>query len=105
MQNGTGLFGDPSSTQSGVIIPQPGNDSIYYVFTIDMEGGNKGLCYSVVNINHYGGLGEVIIKNVSVLTSANEKLTAVRHLNKTDIWVITRQFNSDKYSGRLRNDL
>jgi len=97
MQNGTGLVGDPSSTQSGVIVPQPGNDSIYYVFTIDMEGGNKGLCYSIVNINHNGGLGEVLIKNVNILAWANEKLTAVRHFNKTDIWVITRQFNSDKY--------
>ena len=97
MQNGTGLFGHPSSTQSGVIIPQPGNDSIYYVFTIDTEGGSKGLCYSVVNINHNGGLGELIIKNVSILTSANEKLAAARHFNNTDIWVITRQFNSDKY--------
>ncbi len=97
MQNGTGLFGDPSSTQSGVIIPQPGNDSIYYVFTIDNEIGSKGLCYSIVNMNHNGGLGELILKNVNILASANEKITAVRHFNKTDIWVITRQFNSDKY--------
>ena len=101
MQNGTGLYGHPSSTQSGVIIPQPGNDSIYYIFTIDYEYGSNGLCYSLVNINHNGGLGEVMVKNVNVLTSgitsANEKITAVRHFNKRDVWVITRQFYSNKY--------
>lgn len=97
MQNGTGLSGDPSSTQSAIIVPQPGNDSVYFLFTIDSETGARGLCYSIVNMNHNGGLGEVIIKNVSILANANEKLTAVRHSNNKDIWVITRQFNSNKY--------
>ncbi len=97
MQNGTGLFGDPSSSQSGVIVPQPGNDSIYYIFCVGAEVGSRGLCYSIVNINHNGGLGEVITKNTIILTSANEKITAVRHFNKKDVWVITRQFESDKY--------
>ena len=32
---GTGLFGDPSSTQSGIIIPNPVNPNLYYVFTVD----------------------------------------------------------------------
>ncbi|MGO8056139.1 hypothetical protein, partial [Rhizobium leguminosarum] len=37
MPNGTGLFGSQTSTQSGIIVPQPGSDSIYYVFTVDYE--------------------------------------------------------------------
>jgi gliding motility-associated-like protein len=32
---GLGLLGDPSSTQSGVIIPNPANPNIYYLFTVD----------------------------------------------------------------------
>ncbi|MFY8029734.1 MAG: hypothetical protein ACOVPB_11205, partial [Bacteroidia bacterium] len=32
MPNGTGLFGDPSATQSAIIVPKPGNPNIYYVF-------------------------------------------------------------------------
>jgi len=97
MQNGTGLFGNASSTQSGVIVPQPGNDSLYYIFTVDEDYGNKGLCYSIVNIKRNAGLGEVIVKNVNILALAHEKITAVRHANKADIWVITRQCTSDKY--------
>ena len=33
MKNGSGLNGDQSSTQGVLIVPQPGNDSLYYVFT------------------------------------------------------------------------
>lgn len=32
---GTGLFGDPSSTQSGLIVPHPDIPTIFYVFTVD----------------------------------------------------------------------
>ncbi|RZJ66851.1 MAG: T9SS type B sorting domain-containing protein [Flavobacterium sp.] len=33
--SGTGLYGDPSSTQSGIIVPKPGNPDVYYIFTVD----------------------------------------------------------------------
>lgn len=32
---GTGLMGDPSSTQSGIIVPKPNNRNVYYIFTVD----------------------------------------------------------------------
>jgi len=32
---GSGLFGDPSSTSSGLIVPHPTQDNLYYVFTVD----------------------------------------------------------------------
>lgn len=32
---GTGLHGDPSSTQSGLIVPHPIDSDIYFVFTVD----------------------------------------------------------------------
>src|SRR5690349_5294703 len=35
MPNGTGLMGDPSSTQSAVIVQKPGSTTIYYIFTVD----------------------------------------------------------------------
>jgi gliding motility-associated-like protein len=97
MLNGSGLLGHQSSTQSGIIVPQPGNDSIYYVFTVDAGGRPNGLCYSIVNVNRNSGLGEVIQKNVQVLTPTSEKITAVKHCNRKDIWVITRKYHSDQY--------
>lgn len=32
---GTGLHGDPSSTQSGLIVPHPIEEDIFYIFTVD----------------------------------------------------------------------
>src|ERR1022692_3874826 len=39
MPNGSGLWGNSSSTESGVIVPNPGNVNQYYLFTTDCAGG------------------------------------------------------------------
>lgn len=97
MLNGAGLSGHQSATQSAIIVPQPGNDSIYYVFTCDYQGHSNGLCYSVINIKKDNGLGEVILKNAFLLQPVTEKLTAVLHCNNRDVWVISRAWNSASY--------
>ena len=55
MENGTGLLGNPSSTQSALIIPQPETSGIYYIFTVDavtQEGDvHDGVNYSIVDFN------------------------------------------------------
>ena len=91
MQNGTGLLGNRSSTQSALIVPQPGNDSIYYIFTTDDDGnvGANGLRYSIVNINLNAGLGAIIQKNVLLYAPAGEKLTATYHANGSDMWILS----------------
>ncbi|MEE1898916.1 T9SS type B sorting domain-containing protein [Flavobacterium rakeshii] len=96
--NGTGLLGDPSSTQSGIIIPKKGNPNIYYVFTVDEphdenaetypdpfpgpyqdgntipsedDGLNNGLNYSVVDLSitgANGSAGDVISRNNHLIT-------------------------------------
>jgi hypothetical protein len=35
MANGYGLLGNRSSTQSAIIVPQPRNPYVYYIFTVD----------------------------------------------------------------------
>lgn len=84
-----GLLGDPSSAQSGIIIPKKGNPNIYYVFTVDEphhqnaavypeqfdgfyeetgslqfipnadDGFNNGLNYSVVDLSVTGANGSI----------------------------------------------
>lgn len=52
MANGTGLFGNTASAQSALIIKQPGNTNLYYIFTKDIVIGQlytKGLNYSIVD--------------------------------------------------------
>ena len=97
MQNGTGLKGHQSSTQSAIIVPQPKNDSIYFIFTCDYQAYPNGINYSVVNMKRQNGLGEVVQKNVFLLQPVAEKLTAVLHCNNRDVWVIGRAWNSTNY--------
>src|SRR5687767_12401385 len=43
MANGTGLLGHGSTVQAALIAKQPGNSNIYFVFTLDFQGGPNGL--------------------------------------------------------------
>lgn len=103
MPNGSGLKGDPSSTSSGVLIPYPGDRSLFYVISVGAtSAGNKtpGLYYSVIDMTLDGGLGGIdpLRKNVSLSfgTSgyshpyAGENIGAVQHANGTDYWLLSR---------------
>jgi gliding motility-associated-like protein len=97
MPNGTGLFGNPSSSQSAVIVPKIGDPSRYYVFTVDQVSGPLGLNYSVVNMTLDAGNGDVEVKNTPVISNVVEKITAVRHCNNRDVWVVAHGSASDMY--------
>jgi gliding motility-associated-like protein len=98
MPNGTGLLGDPSATQSGIIVPKPGSPDIYYVFTVAAVGGADGLRYSEVDMSLAGGLGDVTsTKNVLLSTPVTEKITAVKKANGIDFWVIAHDFASTEF--------
>ncbi|MCF6171802.1 MAG: gliding motility-associated C-terminal domain-containing protein [Bacteroidales bacterium] len=92
MENGTGLLGDFTSTQSAIIVPKPGSDKLYYVFTVQSLYEESGqLHYSVIDVPQNGGLGKVIEKNVLLYQPIVEKITAVQHANGIDYWVITHE--------------
>ncbi len=97
MPNGYGLLGEPTSTESAIIVPTPNNDSIYFLFTVDAEGGDDGLCYSIINMNLDDSLGDVQEKNIQLETPVSEKVTAVRHSNNRDFWVITHGWETDSF--------
>lgn len=102
MKNGAGLLGDLSSTDNTIIIPSPGNDSIYYLFTIgSVYQVNKGLRYNIINMRGDAGFGEVVSKNISLEPSSFEKLAAVKHCNNRDVWVVIHKWNSDEYHAFL----
>jgi gliding motility-associated-like protein len=97
MPNGTGLFGNVSSTQSAVIVPKINDPSRFYVFTVDAVSGPKGLCYSIVNMNLDNGNGDVEVKNISLQSNVVEKITAVKHCNNRDIWIVAHGSSNDIY--------
>lgn len=101
MPNGRGLQGHESSTQSALVVPAPCSTERYYVFTADVSGGydppNDGIHYSLVDMEADGGLGDVIVRNVPVIAPASEKLTAIRHANGIDYWVVVHEWQSNLY--------
>ena len=97
MANGTGLDGNSSATQSSIIVQQPGSAILYYIFTVDAHQNalRNGLNYSIVDLSQNGGLGAVTVKNTVLYGSeVCEKVTAVKHANGTDFWVLMHPWDS-----------
>lgn len=88
IQNGSGLLGHSSSTQSAVIVPLPGSSTIFYVFTTPWVWTSDPMCYSIVDMAQNNGLGRVTVKNYPILSQTTEKLTAIAHQNGTDVWIV-----------------
>ena len=105
MVNGDNLKGNLSSVQACIIVPEPGNDSIYYLFTTDAVENSfaNGYTYSIINLNKVNGNGEVITKNVLLWASCTERMVAARHANGTDVWLITNDKNSNIFRSWLIN--
>ncbi len=97
MVNGSGLFGQYSSTQSAIIVPLPGSMTVYYIFTLDAFANAHGVCYSIVDMTLDGGLGAVTTKNTQILTPASEKITAIKHANNQDFWIVIHGWNDNKF--------
>lgn len=97
MPTGNALNGDGAATQTAIIVPAPQNLNKYYIFTVDTNGGTRGLCYSEVDMSLNGGLGDVTVKNVQLITPVTEKLTAIKRANNIDVWVVVHGWNSDAF--------
>ncbi len=97
MTNGTGLYGGYSSTNSAVIVPKPGDEDLYYIFTISERIDNFGLNYSIVDISANNGLGRVAQKNRPVMRNVTEKIAVVRDRSCEGYWVITHQWESNAF--------
>ncbi len=95
------LKGNPSSTQSGMIIPKPGSTSIYYLFTVD-DGpefdrfGNKtedGKGLNAYTIDMSNGIGEVIEGPIDLSDGKfddwTEKVAAVKGATCNTYWVVS----------------
>jgi len=93
-----------------LILPDPGNSERYYLFHESGEyfmayNTNElqplHLSYSVIDMNLDGGLGGIVdsLKNKYAIedTLLNGGLTAVKHANGRDWWIIAHRFYTDKY--------
>lgn len=104
MVNGRGLMGFRGVTQSSLIVPYPNRNGRYLLFTLARTTDTSGLRYNVIDMNLAGGLGAIINgqKNLLLLEGApvnllTEKMTAVKHCNGNDYWVVVHRYNSNEF--------
>jgi len=111
MPNGTGLMGDPTTSQGVMVVPAPGRTGVYYLFnaapTSAPDAANRCLClyYSIIDMRASNGLGDVTTKNQFVISDVTEHLTATLDCRGDSWWIITRsRVSRHFYSLRLNRD-
>ena len=101
--------------QGSLIFRYPGNnDSLFSVFHVEISSEAAGesdssvpnFYYSTVNIKNDEGLGSVIEKNQLIIsdTLARGKLTATRHANGRDWWIVIGEYLSNNHYVVLFSD-
>ena len=99
------LKGNPSSTQSGMIIPKPGSTSIYYLFTVG-DNNNPAFDLYTIDMSLNDGKGQLIdedsdgdfFEDLAEEAPANrnnwtEKVAAVRGKDCNTFWVVSKVAN------------
>lgn len=106
MPNATNLAGDQSSTQPALIVPWPGDSSKYYLFTIKSFKPNPPgpvlpceFRVTIIDMKERNGLGDALstVLNKELLIPSTTKLTAVKHKNGKDYWVVAHKWLTNEF--------
>ncbi|MBX2908180.1 MAG: T9SS type A sorting domain-containing protein [Chitinophagales bacterium] len=101
------------SAQNVIIIPLPGNSYKYFIFhtyPLDTSAGStvpNRLLLSIVDMQGDSGRGEVISKNEAILNHvplSSERLSACKHANGRDWWLIKAGIYTNTYYKFLITD-
>ena len=101
MSNANGsvsLGGNPSSSQSGVIVPDPSSTNKFYIFSVSAYQASN-VYYSSVDMTLNGGLGDVdsSVRTVPLLSGTGEYIQSVLSGDGTFYWVVMHKANSNSY--------
>jgi len=101
-------FGGSTIAQGVLILPMPGALGKYFIVTtgrrvLTLPGspttiGGFNIYHSLVDMALQDGQGEVVEKNTLILEDTLDlgKLTAVRHANGRDWWILAAEFDSPR---------
>jgi gliding motility-associated-like protein len=94
MQNGDNM--GYKSTQGAMLVKDPGNIDLYYFFNHNVQ---LDFQYSVVDMNLDNGMGGVVPskKNIRLGSNMTMHLSAVRHSNAEDVWVVAHGLGTNLY--------
>ncbi len=87
------IGGDPLASQSSIIVPVPGDETLYYIFTNEAANGGSGnvVRYSLFDLKLNGGLGAVVQQNLTLFSRSTERITA------SGQWVIIHEFGNNTF--------
>lgn len=84
-----------------IITPRPSIDDQFYIFTNQVQGGSQGgqgMRMALVDMNLNNGNGDVVFKDSVIYgQTVSEKVTAIRHANGSDIWVIGHAYPGNEF--------
>ena len=88
-----------------IIVPSASNSNQYYVISVFISRDtpiNYKLVYTLVDMSLNGGLGKVIEKEITIKTGDFvPNVTACRHGNGRDWWIITREYSNKCFTVAL----
>lgn len=88
-----GIGGDPTSSQSSLIVPVPGDETLYYIFTTQAINGTSAneLRYSLFDLKQNSGKGLVVKKNILLFGKSTERITA------SGTWLIAHEYGNNTF--------
>lgn len=86
-------------SQGAIIIPIAGSNRYFLFHSSPTTINSDKLYYSLIDMDLQGGNGSVVEKNIALINDnlAYGMLTACKHGNGRDWWVIIPKWNSNKY--------
>jgi hypothetical protein len=97
-----------AGNQSCLILPKPGATDIYYLFhkhiiyeyEPQFDVVTDALLYTTINMSYNNGMGKVVQKNHIIETGflTYGQMTAVKHANGQDWWIMNSQDTTNIYS-------
>lgn len=100
-------FGYTAGRQSSLILPHSTNDSLFYLFhkhiiyeyEPEFDVITDGLYYTLIDAYGNNGQGRVLEKNIPIIEEdlSYGEMTAVKHANGIDWWIVTAGLNVNTY--------
>lgn len=98
------LGGITSYTQGVLILNEPGSFNRYYLMTLYAKSAVQYFTYSLIDMSLDNGNGAVLIRNDTLIVQVmngepylNEKMTAVKHANAKDWWILLHKGETDEF--------
>ena len=89
----TNIGGDPGSAQSALIVPFPGDETLYYIFTTqEVDGsGVYEVRYSIFDVKENNGDGGIIAQNILLHSSSTERIVSMGD------WIIIHEYGNSTF--------